>query len=281
MSARYRRIPISYDVVSLLLLGRLFRKTATGRHRPEQLPGVNVNDVGTPVPGGIYRLATGPTPRRSTRSRSRRRDARRGRPGLQQADRLQDRSDVPFGTTELEGDLATSWDTSADGLTWTFHLRQGVTFQNIDPVNGREFTSPDVMCTMDAIKARGQQRGDISMISSWAAPDKYTVTMKLGAPYPDLVQVRRALPLDAAVRGRRRAVRPAQQAIGTGPSRSELGEGQGAHVRQEPELLRGRQALHRQVDVSSSPTRRPSAALRTKKLDAVATVPDMPRCRRW
>jgi len=39
------------------------------------------------------------------------------------------------GTTEVEPWLATSWDVSSDGLEWTFHLRQGVKFQDGTPFN--------------------------------------------------------------------------------------------------------------------------------------------------
>ena len=43
-------------------------------------------------------------------------------------------------------DLAESWTTSADGLEWTFKLRQGVTWQDGEP-----FTSADVVFTYDYI----------------------------------------------------------------------------------------------------------------------------------
>ena len=39
------------------------------------------------------------------------------------------------GTISFLPGLAQSWDTSSDGMTWTFHLRQGVTFSNGDPFN--------------------------------------------------------------------------------------------------------------------------------------------------
>ena len=39
-------------------------------------------------------------------------------------------------------ELATDWSVSADGLTWTFHLRKGVKFHN-----GKDFTAADVVYT--------------------------------------------------------------------------------------------------------------------------------------
>ena len=51
----------------------------------------------------------------------------------------------------VEPALATSWDTSPDGLTWTFHLRPGVKFSD-----GTPLTANDVKVSLDL--ARGGNR---------------------------------------------------------------------------------------------------------------------------
>ncbi|OFX17482.1 hypothetical protein A3K71_02500 [archaeon RBG_16_50_20] len=48
------------------------------------------------------------------------------------------------GPSDIVPALATSWDVSSDGLTWTFNLRQGVKFQD-----GTEFTANDVKYSFD------------------------------------------------------------------------------------------------------------------------------------
>lgn len=91
-------------------------------------------------------------------------------------------------------DLAEKWEVSKDGLSYTFKLRQGVKFQNVPPVNGRDLTSEDARFNLLRIVAdpsivpekarpRFQRKTDFGSIKSIEAPDKYTVVVNLAEPY--------------------------------------------------------------------------------------------------
>jgi len=79
---------------------------------------------------------------------------------------------------EWKGVLAESWEASDDGLTWTFHLRQGVKFHN-----GREMTADDVIFNLDRIldESTGapMQSYYANKIASYEAVDPYTVKFVL------------------------------------------------------------------------------------------------------
>ncbi|MGE7994116.1 ABC transporter substrate-binding protein [Pseudomonas sp. NPDC089554] len=58
--------------------------------------------------------------------------------------------DFKPGTTEIQPALAKSWDISADGLTYTFHLREGVKFHTTDYFKPtREFNADDVLWSLN------------------------------------------------------------------------------------------------------------------------------------
>ncbi len=90
-------------------------------------------------------------------------------------------------------DLAKSWEMSKDGKTYTFKLHQGVKFQNLAPVNGREFTSEDAKYSImrimadpslvpDNLKPRFQRRTEFPKLRM-DTPDKYTLVLNLEEPY--------------------------------------------------------------------------------------------------
>ncbi|MCW2601874.1 MAG: peptide transporter substrate-binding protein, partial [Pseudonocardiales bacterium] len=92
--------------------------------------------------------------------------------------------DIEFGSGGLEGDLAKSWESSADGKTWTFILNKGVKWQNVAPLNGREFTSADVACTVNRIKnLPGIQSNLMTIVDSVDSSDPYKVAFKLSIAF--------------------------------------------------------------------------------------------------
>jgi len=91
----------------------------------------------------------------------------------------------PDTTGKIVPALAESWSVSADGLVWTFKLRQGVVFHN-----GQAFTSKDVKATFDRIKNEAfasPKRNEFAPIKTITAPDVRTVVFTLGAPYAPLL----------------------------------------------------------------------------------------------
>ncbi|MCL4459889.1 MAG: ABC transporter substrate-binding protein [Chloroflexi bacterium] len=78
-------------------------------------------------------------------------------------------------------DLAESWDTSPDGLNYTFHLRKGAKFHN-----GREVTAEDVIYSIDRIRdpaLKSYYTSRFDLVSKYEATDKYTVRFTLKEPY--------------------------------------------------------------------------------------------------
>ncbi len=81
---------------------------------------------------------------------------------------------------------AKSWEISPDGLTYTFHLQEGLKWQNIPPVNGREVTADDWAYHFNRVanpENKHPARTTLDM-KSCQAVDKYTfkVTTNKKAP---------------------------------------------------------------------------------------------------
>jgi len=91
-------------------------------------------------------------------------------------------------TYKLEPGLATSWDVSADGTVYTFHLRKGVTWSD-----GQPFTAADVVFTLDQVVSNPQVKagdaaqftfnvGGESKHATFEAVDPQTVKITLPVP---------------------------------------------------------------------------------------------------
>jgi peptide/nickel transport system substrate-binding protein len=83
------------------------------------------------------------------------------------------------GSLDPQPGLAESWDVSADGATYTFHLR-AAEFSDGTPV-----TSADVAYSLNLYREpEGSSTELDNMISSVATPDESTVTVELTSPTP-------------------------------------------------------------------------------------------------
>jgi peptide/nickel transport system substrate-binding protein len=83
----------------------------------------------------------------------------------------------------MEPSLATTWETSADDLTWTFTLRDGVTFHD-----GSDFDSADVVYSYNRIIDEDLANSSrFATVASVAAPDPQTVVITLKQPTPNLL----------------------------------------------------------------------------------------------
>jgi peptide/nickel transport system substrate-binding protein len=91
------------------------------------------------------------------------------------------------GTVEIEPWLAESWDTSEDGLTWTFHLRQGVLFHDGTPFNAEavKFNYDRQFDPANEFNALGQWTAVASFdfLESVSVVDEFTVEFKLSRVY--------------------------------------------------------------------------------------------------
>ncbi|GGJ11884.1 peptide ABC transporter substrate-binding protein [Alicyclobacillus cellulosilyticus] len=98
--------------------------------------------------------------------------------------------------------LATDWNESKDGKTWTFHIRKGVTFWNGDPVTAQSFVdemqrilTPKTKSPFETyfdpliVGSTAYHNGKANKISGLTTPDKYTLVVHLTQPEPFFLQV--------------------------------------------------------------------------------------------
>jgi peptide/nickel transport system substrate-binding protein len=91
------------------------------------------------------------------------------------------RNNLVDGLRSIVPDLARSWEISDDGLTYNFHLREGVTFHDGEP-----FTAEDVVATFNRIISPPEGvvsvlRNEYNMVNSVEAVDDLTVRFILSS----------------------------------------------------------------------------------------------------
>jgi len=149
---------------------------------------------------------------------------------------------MPKTKVDLQPELATSWEVSPDGLRYTFRLRDGVKFQNVEPVNGRPFVAKDVVSVYERQRT-GVSRAMLSDVDRITAPDDRTVVIILKQPNADfLIPLATRLfpiyPIEVADKGLIDKV-----AIGTGPAIVTSADANGVRFKSNPDYWGGKPLL--------------------------------------
>src|SRR6266511_2435606 len=87
----------------------------------------------------------------------------------------------PLPGNDMAPSLAESWTESADGLTYEFKLREGLTFHNGDP-----FTADDVKFSFERYRGVGAKELH-DKVKTVEIVDPYRVRFHLHAPWPDFM----------------------------------------------------------------------------------------------
>ena len=99
------------------------------------------------------------------------------------------------GSTEIGPGLATNWESSADGLTWTFYLRKGVSFHD-----GTPFNAEAVLFSLNRQHVKSHPFHDVGgsyvywvatgladIVDTITAKDEFTVQIKLKTAYAPFI----------------------------------------------------------------------------------------------
>ena len=177
----------------------------------------------------------------------------------------------------IEPELAKTWEEAPDGLTYTFHLNEGVRFHNIAPVNGRELVAQDVKLAYDRAATEGINQAFFDFLDGIAVPDDNTVEIRLHTPDADfLIPVAsRQLPIYAPELYEGDLFETL--AIGTGPrSPKDFKDGQGITIDANPDYWEGKPWLDGMEWIISPDAATRTAEFRVGRIDwgAAASTPE-------
>jgi peptide/nickel transport system substrate-binding protein len=126
------------------------------------------------------------------------------------------------GTTDIEPLLASSYDVSADGRTWTFHLREHVKFHDGTPLdaNAVEFSLERLLDPKHPYylsDAGGYWRNLLQDVSRVVVVDPLTVQIQVAQPYAPLLGDLAKYPIVSPSAVKRWGAEFGSHPVGTGP----------------------------------------------------------------
>ena len=88
---------------------------------------------------------------------------------------------------EIVPELAASWERSPDGLTFTFDITPGVTWQNVAPLNGRPFVAEDARYALERYSTDGVHKSYYLNVAGFEAVDDATFKINMATPTADFL----------------------------------------------------------------------------------------------
>ena len=88
---------------------------------------------------------------------------------------------------ELEPELATFWERSPDGLTFTFQIHDDIMWQNVPPLNGRKFTAEDAVYALNRYATEGVHTSYYANVAGFEAPDDLTMKVHMARATADFL----------------------------------------------------------------------------------------------
>ena len=89
--------------------------------------------------------------------------------------------------SELEPEIASSWERSPDGMTYTFKIRPGVKWQNLPPLNGRPFVAEDAAFALNRYAKEGVHKSYYVNVDTIGAVDDATLKVTMKRPVADFL----------------------------------------------------------------------------------------------
>jgi ABC-type transport system substrate-binding protein len=88
---------------------------------------------------------------------------------------------------ELQPELAASWERSPDGMTYTFKIDPKAKWQNLPPLNGRQFVAEDAKFALQRYSKEGVHTAYYVNVDSFEAVDASTLRVKMKRPVADFL----------------------------------------------------------------------------------------------
>lgn len=121
------------------------------------------------------------------------------------------------------GDLASGYEVSEDGKTYTITLRQGVKFHD-----GSDFTSADAKASLERYKKMGGDKAVLDPVQSIEAVDDHTLRLTMDKPVPPFIE-------QISFTGSMLAIMPEEEATKADGSIAPIGTGPFMYVEMVPD----------------------------------------------